>query len=110
MADKDQGQQVKPIPFPGGVAGKEALQGATFGFGEEMLAGGRSLIPGQPSYEQSVKAEREQLRKFESESPGGAMAAQLGGAVIPAIATAGMAEVPTVMRVGGNLALSALQK
>jgi hypothetical protein len=110
MADKDQGKKVEPIPFPGGAAGKEALQGATFGFGEEMLAGGRSLIPGQPSYKEAVEAERQQLRQFESESPGGAMAAQLGGAVLPAIATAGMAEVPTVMRVGGNLALSALEK
>ena len=68
-------KEVKPIP--GGPVLKEALQGATLGFGEEALAGLRSMIPGQPSYPEVVKAEREELRKFESESPGGATTAQL---------------------------------
>jgi len=101
-------KEIKPIP--GGPVLKEALQGATLGFGEEALAGIRSMIPGQPSYPEAVKAEREELRKFESESPGGAVAAQLGGAILPAVATAGLAEVPTALRVGGNLAMSALEK
>lgn len=101
-------KEVKPIP--GGPVLKEALQGATLGFGEEALAGLRSMIPGQPSYPEAVKAEREELRKFESESPGGATTAQLGGALLPAVATMGMAEVPAALEVGGNLALTALKK
>ena len=101
-------KEVKPIP--GGPVLKEALQGATLGFGEEALAGIRSMIPGQPSYPESVKAEREELRQFESTSPGGATAAQLGGAILPAVATMGMTEVPAALEVGGNLALTALKK
>ena len=38
-------KEVKPIP--GGPVLKEALQGATLGFGEEALAGIRSMIPGE---------------------------------------------------------------
>ena len=102
--------KVDPIPLPGGALTKEAIQGATLGFGEEAMAGVRSVIPGQPSYKESVEAERQQLREFEAKSPGGAMAAQFGGALIPSIATAGMAEVPVAIEVGGNLALSALKK
>ena len=102
--------KVEPIPLPGGALTKEVIQGATLGFGEEAMAGARSMFPGQPSYKESVEAERQQLREFESKSPLGAMAGQFAGAVIPAVATMGMSEVPAAMEVGGNLALSALKK
>ena len=114
MADK----QVQPIP--GGPELKEALQGLTFGFGEEALAAGRSLIPGQPSYEEAVKAERQQLREYEESDPLKAAGYQMAGAVAPAIVTGGMGAVKALQpaakaaeRVGGmvsDLTLKAIEK
>ena len=114
MADK----QVQPIP--GGPELKEALQGLTFGFGEEALAAGRSLIPGQPSYEEGVKAERQQLREYEASDPLKAAGYQMAGAVAPAIVTGGMGAVKALQpaakaaeRVGGmvsDLTLKAIEK
>ena len=114
MADK----QVQPIP--GGPELKEALQGLTFGFGEEGLAGVRSMIPGQPSYEESVKAERQQLREYEESDPLKAAGYQMAGAVAPAIVTGGMGAVKALQpaakvaeRVGGmvsDLTLKAIEK
>jgi len=127
MADKESSmtlsdliapKQVKPIP--GGPELKEALQGMTFGFGEEALAAGRSLIPGQPSYEEAVKAERQQLREYEETDPLKAAGYQMAGAVAPAIVTGGMGAVKALQpaakaaeRVGGmvsDLTLKAIEK
>jgi len=78
----------KVEPIPGGPQLKEAIQGATFGFGEEALAGLRSMIPGQPGYEPSLRAERQQLREYESKEPYSAMGYQIAGSVVPAIGEA----------------------
>jgi len=107
--------QVKPIP--GGPEYKEALQGLTFGFGEEAMAKGRSLIPGQPSYEESVKAEREQLKQYEKEKPLTATGLQVAGGLAPSLVTGGIGLVtgakPAIAKgldVAGNLTLTAMKK
>lgn len=102
-------------PIPGGPEYKEAIQGLTFGFGEEAMAKGRELLGGPP-YEAGVKAEREQLKQFEKEKPVEAAALQIGGGIAPALITGGLSSVEALkpaakaMEVGGNLTLSAMKK
>jgi hypothetical protein len=84
----------RPAPFSTG-AGSQALQGLTFGFGDELVAGMRSAM-GQGNYEDLVKSEREALREYSEKRPVLSTAAQVAGGVAPAILTGGAALIPGV--------------
>lgn len=86
----------RPEPFSTGL-GSQALQGLTFGFSDEAVAGLRSAM-GQGSYEDLVKAEREGLRKYREEHPVASGAAEMAGAVAPAVLTGGASLIPGVSR------------
>lgn len=86
----------RPEPFSTG-AGSQALQGLTMGFSDEAIAGLRSAM-GQGSYEDLVRAEREGLRKYREEHPMAAGAAEIAGAVAPAVLTGGASLIPGLSR------------
>jgi len=98
-----QPQAKRPEAFLPGAAG-QALQGLSMGFSDEAIARMRSL-GGDQSYEDLVKAEREGLRKYAEENPRTAVASELGGALVPALFTAGAGAIPQVTKaVGPKLA------
>lgn len=84
----------RPAPFSTG-AGSQLLQGLTFGFGDEAVAGMRSAM-GQGRYEDLVKSEREALREYSEKNPVTSTAAQVAGGVLPAVFTGGASLVPGV--------------
>lgn len=59
-------------------AGKSALQGATFGFSDEIIGGGRALLENRP-YSETVGEERGQLKRFSDAHPVGAFATEAAG-------------------------------
>lgn len=79
-------------PYEGwGQYGKDLLrtaaQGATLGFGDEIVAGARSL--GGTPYSQALDEERAAVDRFRQENPGTALAAELaGGFALPGAAAA----------------------
>lgn len=91
----------RPAPFSTG-AGSQALQGLTFGFGDELVAGARSAM-GQGNYEDLVKSEREALRKYGEEHPVISTAAEIAGGVAPAIVTGGASLIPAARSVAKTL-------
>lgn len=96
-------QAKRPEAFLPGAAG-QALQGLSMGFSDEAIARMRAL-KGDQSYEDLVKAEREGLRKYAEENPRTAVASELGGALVPALFTAGAGAIPQVTKaVGPKLA------
>lgn len=86
----------RPEPFSTG-AGSQFLQGLTFGFSDEAIAGLRSAM-GQGKYEDLVKSEREALRKYGEEHPVIGTASEIAGAVAPAVLTGGASLVPGLTR------------
>jgi hypothetical protein len=65
---------------------RAAVQGATFGFGEEAEALVRSLLPGGRPYAQGVEAARQNLREYRQLAPGEAMALEtIGGLAVPGV-------------------------
>jgi hypothetical protein len=82
----------RPAPFSTG-AGSQMLQGLTFGFGDEAVAGMRSAM-GQGKYEDLVKSEREALREYSEKNPVTSTTAQIAGGVAPAIMTGGATLIP----------------
>lgn len=67
--------------------GRAALQGATFGFGDEALAGVRSLVSDK-SYDELLEEERAKLEEYREARPFEAGAYEVGGAVLPGLAAA----------------------
>lgn len=72
---------------------RAAVQGATFGFGEEAEALVRSLLPGGRPYAQGVEAARQNLREYRQMAPGEAMALEtIGGLAVPGLGGARVAQ------------------
>lgn len=67
---------------------RNAFQGMTFGFGDEIVAGATSLLPGR-TYEAELERERERLRQNKEDYPGLSTAGELGGAVATALLPVG---------------------
>lgn len=81
---------------------RAAVQGATFGFGEEAEALARSLLPGGRPYAQGVEAARQNLREYRQMAPGEAMALEtIGGLAVPGL---GGARVARTAARGGAVA------
>lgn len=91
-----------PAPFAPGYGG-QALQGLTFGFSDEAIAAMRAAA-NKGSYEDLLKAEREGLRKFQEQHPITSTAAELTGAVVPAVLTGGLSLLPGAARAGSTRA------
>jgi hypothetical protein len=86
----------RPRPFSTG-AGSQFLQGLTFGFSDEAIAGLRSAM-GQGKYEDLVKAEREALRKYGEQHPVIGTTAEIVGGIAPAVVTGGASLIPGLGR------------
>jgi|GEM_PF-3265298 len=72
--------------------GRAALQGLTFGFGDEIIAGARSL--GDQTYEEALADERGQLQAVRNESPLLATGLEIAGSIPTAlIPAAGLAKL-----------------
>jgi hypothetical protein len=56
--------------------GRTALQGATLGFGDEAVAGIRSIVSDE-SYDDALKSERDAVDRFRHHNPGTALATEL---------------------------------
>lgn len=66
---------------------RTALQGVTLGFGDEAIAGARSLAG--TDYDQALDEERAAIERFREENPGTALAAELaGGFAVPGMGAA----------------------
>lgn len=102
----------QPIGSATGIP-RAALQGATFGFSDEItggMAGGmsaaRNMIQGQPAnlgaeVSRYTAQERERMGQFREEKPKTALASELAGAVASSLVTpapAALANLPSVTR------------
>lgn len=67
---------------------RNAFQGMTFGFGDEIVAGATSLLPGR-TYEAELERERERLRQNKEDYPGLSAVGEIGGAVATALLPVG---------------------
>tara|TARA_R100000458_G_C8272393_1_gene247219 strand:+ start:1100 stop:2650 length:1551 start_codon:yes stop_codon:yes gene_type:complete len=86
--------------------GKQVLTGTTLQFGDEIVAGVRSFVENEP-YEKSLKDVRTEMKTFEKEQPGVSTAAQIGGSMLPFLATRGktpIATLPGAMATGTTIA------
>ena len=86
----------RPEAFSTGP-GSQFLQGLTMGFSDEAIAALRAA-KGQGKYEDLVKAEREALRKYGEERPVVGGAAELAGAIAPAVINGGASLIPGASR------------
>lgn len=68
---------------------RSAVQGATLGFGEEIEAGLRSLLPGSEPYNEIRDILREKLSVYKKEHPTEAFGYELAGGILPALIPGG---------------------
>jgi len=89
------------------AGGRAAFQTATLGFGEEIIAGARSLF-GDKTYEQTLAEERQKLERARAEQPRATIAGTVGGALATAplapLKGAGLAASIVRPAVGGAVA------
>ena len=81
---------------------RSAGAGATFGFGDEIVAGVRSVLPeavGGASYEQALQEERDALKKFRDQYPVASTATELASS-IPTMFIPGLGAAKAVQGVG----------
>ena len=87
---------------------RTAAQGLTFGTSDEIEARARSLFTGRP-YDEVLAEIRGGLEAYREDRPGQALAYEIGGAALPALAaapfTGGASAAPTLARMGGIGAL-----
>ncbi len=93
----------EPVPAVEGM-GRAALQGASFGAGDELVAAGAAGLDAatgrrafSDAYDAYLQRERERLERFRDESPVAAIGTEIAGAIPTAIATGGGA-APGLMR------------
>ena len=80
---------------------RTAMQGVTFGFADELEARARALATGRP-YDEILGELRGQLKAYKEARPLEAMAYEIGGAFLPALAPGGQA---SLMRAAGRAAV-----
>lgn len=83
--------------------GRTALQGVTLGFGDEITAGVRSILPesiGGASYDDALKQERGAVRRFREHNPATAFGTELAtGFAVPGVAVGrAIMNAPTIAR------------
>lgn len=82
----------------GGAMARSGLQGLTFGFGDEIVAGGAAAL-GPGNYSQNLAAERARLGQGRAEYPVATTGAEIAGAAGTAIA-AGYGRLPAMASTG----------
>ena len=89
------------------------LQGMTFGFGDEIEAGLRSLF-GDRSYDDILTEERGDMERFREESPALAMGTEIAGALPTALATGPLsiarAAIPAGRAAGRTMTRQAMKR
>lgn len=90
-----------------GAIARSALQGGTFGFGDEIVAGGTTALKNTfgegTTYEAELQAERDRLQIGREQNPKSTLAAEIGGAVaLPGAAVkSGASKIGNTLRAGG---------
>ena len=102
------GSVVRPPAPP--QMGRMGLQGMTFGFGDEIEAAIRSMVPGGATYEVERDKIRQELAQYQAENPGkaitmeilGSLATNAGAGVFNKVrgAISGGEAVPGMLKVG----------
>lgn len=93
-----------------GTAIRSGLQGMTFGFGDEIVARGASMLSGTP-YDAELDRERARLDKGRANNPVTATVSEIGGAVavpVGAMGSTGKLGVDVLRGAGTGAALSGL--
>lgn len=67
-----------------GAAARSALQGLTFGYGDEIVGAGQAMLSGTP-YETARDFEKERLNRGREAYPWLTTAAEMGGAIMPSM-------------------------
>lgn len=78
---------------------RTVAQGAALGFSDEAIAMARSILE-KRKYEDVVKEEREALERYSKEYPVVSTLAELGGGLLPTLATGGGSTAATAARAG----------
>ena len=90
-----------------GSIARSALQGGTFGFGDEIVAGGATALKNTfgegTTYDAELQAERDRLQIGREQNPKSTLAAEIGGAVaLPGAAIkSGASKLGNALRAGG---------
>ena len=85
----------------GGV--QAGLQGLTFSLGDEIAGGIEGALNPNKTMGEGIADQRSSLNAFRKENPKTALGLELGGAILPAVATAGMAGPnPSLLRLAGT--------
>jgi hypothetical protein len=99
FVEQDQSQAASSrVNYFGGLA-ESAIQGATFGFSDEIEAAISSVLSSDKTYAENLKDARASLEQFRQQNPGSALTAEIAGAIVPTI-------VATLVP-GGQTALAA---
>ena len=111
----DQGQYDAPViegydnyegPSQLGTAARGFLQGASFGFGDELASYIQSKMPGEErSYDEILGQERQVISKGRDDYPVTAIGSEVTGALVPAAATWGAGSALS----GGNAVKTGVQ-
>jgi hypothetical protein len=73
------GSVVRPPAQP--QMGRMGIQGMTFGFGDEIEAAIRSMVPGGATYEVERDKIRQELAQYQAENPGKAITMEILGSL-----------------------------
>lgn len=90
LAQTQRQQTAAGAVLPGGASA--ALQGLTFGFGDELTAFMRSRL-GNTSYDQALAQERANLAQYRDQNPGRALAFEVAGSLPTTAAAMALAPV-----------------
>ena len=93
----------------GGNVARAVAQGLTFGFGDEIEAGARSLF-GSGGYRENAAKIRNQMDEFRQQNPLAAYGAEIGGAILPSIFTGGAGAGLTASRLGAKAGQTLLNR
>ena len=97
---------VKPAPRAEGSLGPEEMamfQGLTFGFGDEIIGGVRSMMPGSPPYSETVDQERKAYQQYSDENPWKSLGYEAVGGAPWALLSGGASAAGTVARGAGKV-------
>ena len=91
------------------AAGQGALQGASFGFADELEAAARSAF-GEKTYDETIKEVRDRYKKYEEKNPGVSLVSNIaGGFLVPGMGLARAAKGASALSaVGRGAAAGAL--
>ena len=98
LKNQDIATKTDPVSF--GDRARLVGQGATLGFGDEIIAGLKSLNPfSDKTYSELVKEERDRIKNFRQARPKESIALELGGGLFSPLGSLGLvAKAPTTAK------------